>query len=53
MINGLIDGYFEFLELMGKLRIGDYEVLKMMFKYVDVIVFEVIDDVLKNIKVVL
>lgn len=53
MINGLIDGYFDYLELKGKLNIGDYDVLKMMFNYVDFRVYEVINDLLKKIKVVL
>lgn len=53
IINGPIDGHFDFLESTGKLRIGDYEVLKAMFKYVDVTALEVIDDASKNIKAAL
>lgn len=53
VINGPIDGHFDFLESTGKLRIGDYEVLKTMFKYVDVTALEVIDDASKNIKAAL
>lgn len=53
VINGPIDGHFDFLESTGKLRIGDYEVLKTIFKYVDVRALEVIDDASKNIKAAL
>lgn len=53
MRNGEIDGYFDYLELEGKIKIGDYEFLKRMFYYVDVIFGEVIIKVLKEINVVL
>lgn len=50
MIEGLIDGYFDFLEKEGKLKIGDYVVIRKMFEYVDLIVFDEIDKVLVDIK---
>lgn len=53
VINGPIEGHFDFLESMGILRIGDYEVLKTMFKYVDGTAHYVIDDASKNIKAAL
>lgn len=40
--NGEIDGHFDFLESEGKIKIGDYEFLKSMFRYVDVTSEEVI-----------
>lgn len=40
--NGEIDGHFDFLESDGKIKIGDYEFLKKMFRYVDVTSEEVI-----------
>lgn len=53
VINGPIEGHFDFLESTGELKIGDYEVLKTMFKYVDVRAHEVIDNASKNIKAAL
>lgn len=53
MIDGLIDGYFDFLEKEGKIKIGDYVVFRDMFEFVDCIVFDEIDKVLVDIKRVL
>lgn len=36
VVNGKIDGHFDFLESEGKIKIGDYDFLKRMFHYVDV-----------------
>lgn len=53
VINGPIDGHFDFLESKGKINIGDYDVLKTMFNYVDLRAHEVINDSLKKIKAAL
>lgn len=53
VINGLIDGYFDFLEEKGLMNIGDYVVFRDMFEYVDKRVFEVIDKVFVNMKKVI
>lgn len=43
MIEGSIDGYFDYLEEIGKLRIGDYEIFKEIFDEVNIIVILYID----------
>lgn len=50
VINGEISGHFDFLESIGKLKIGDYDVLKRMFRYVDFRALDVIEDASKEIK---
>lgn len=49
VINGNIDGHFDFLEREKIIEIGNYEVLKTMFKYVDVTALKVIDNASKKI----
>lgn len=41
--NGTTDGHFDFLEQQGLIGIGDYAVLRDIFKYVDVTAVEEID----------
>lgn len=50
VINGKINGHFDFLEQRGLLKIGDYKVLKKMFKQFDVTAFEVIDEASNEIQ---
>lgn len=50
VINGEIRGHFDFLESIGKLKIGDYDVLKTMFSHVDQRALGVIDDASREIK---
>lgn len=43
MIEGSIDGHFDYLEEIGKLRIGDYEILKEIFDEVNITAISHID----------
>lgn len=49
VINGSIDGHFDFLERKNIIEIGNYEVLKTMFNYVDKTALDVIDNASKEI----
>eukprot|EP00105_Crassostrea_gigas_P028802 XP_011450560.1 PREDICTED: uncharacterized protein LOC105344478 [Crassostrea gigas] len=44
VIEGSIDGHFDYLEEIGKLKIGDYEILKEIFDQVNKQVSLFIDD---------
>lgn len=43
VIEGPTDGHFDFLEKEGKLKIGDYAVIREMFEHVDLTALDVID----------
>lgn len=53
VINGIVDGYFDYLEEKGLIDIGDYVVFREIFEYVDKKVFGVIDKVFENMKKVI
>uniref|UniRef100_A0A8W8NVG0 Uncharacterized protein n=1 Tax=Magallana gigas TaxID=29159 RepID=A0A8W8NVG0_MAGGI len=44
VIDGSIDGHFDYLEEIGKLKIGDYEILKEIFYEVNQTALSHIDD---------
>lgn len=48
--DGTIDGHFDFLEERGKIKIGDYEVLKNMFRHFDLTAIEEIDNASREIR---
>lgn len=50
VIDGPTDGHFDFLEKEGKLKIGDYAVLRDMFEYVDYTALDKIDKASADIK---
>lgn len=50
VIDGPTDGHFDFLEKEGKIKIGDYAVLRDMFEFVDCTALDEIDKASADIK---
>lgn len=50
VIEGPTDGHFDFLEKEGKLKIGDYAVIREMFEHVDKTALRVIDKASADMK---